>query len=63
MPLIGAIAARMPHWEARGEIAGKLKCGRFVHDPDVSSRSTATGPFFIMGEGQQRRPSIPMSAA
>jgi len=35
---------------AGGEIAGKLKSGRFVRDPDVSVEVDRYRPFFIMGE-------------
>ncbi|SHG49306.1 polysaccharide export outer membrane protein [Kaistia soli DSM 19436] len=51
MPLIGAVAARgRSAQQLEGEIAGKLKSGRFVRDPDVSVEVDRYRPFFIMGE-------------
>ncbi len=51
MPLIGAVAARgRTAQELEGEIAGKLKGGRFVRDPDVSVEVDRYRPLFIMGE-------------
>lgn len=51
MPLIGAVAARgRTAQELEGDIAGKLKSGRFVRDPDVSVEVDRYRPFFIMGE-------------
>ncbi len=51
MPLIGAVAARgRSAQQLEGEIAGKLKSGSFVRDPDVSVEVDRYRPFFIMGE-------------
>lgn len=51
MPLIGAVAARgRTTQELEGDIAAKLKSGRFLRDPDVSVEVDRYRPFFIMGE-------------
>ncbi len=51
MPLIGAVAARgRSAQQLEGAIAGKLKSGSFVRDPDVSVEVDRYRPFFIMGE-------------
>lgn len=51
MPLVGAVPARgRSTQELEGVIAGKLKSGRFVRDPDVSVEVDRYRPFFIMGE-------------
>lgn len=51
MPLIGSVAARgRTTQELEGEVAAKLKSGRFLRDPDVSVEIDRYRPFFIMGE-------------
>ena len=51
MPLIGPVAARgRTTQELEGDIAGRLKSGRFLRDPDVSVEVDRYRPFFIMGE-------------
>ncbi|MCX5514939.1 sugar transporter [Kaistia algarum] len=51
VPLVGAVAARgRTTQELEGDIAGKLKSGRFLRDPDVSVEVDRYRPFFIMGE-------------